>query len=63
MSTPTEATSLFVIKMAHTAIWAFFISCILAIYVFAWQAKYGSATLPRVFKMYSLLQNLQVFLM
>ena len=31
--------------MAHTAIWAFFVACILAIWVFALQARYGAAAL------------------
>jgi hypothetical protein len=45
VSTPTEVSSLNVIKMAHTTIWAFFVACMLAIWVFAWQARYGYAAL------------------
>jgi membrane-bound metal-dependent hydrolase YbcI (DUF457 family) len=33
------------IKMVHTVVWAFFVSCIAAIFFFAWQAQYGFAAL------------------
>ncbi|MFZ4806822.1 MAG: hypothetical protein ACOYLQ_06145 [Hyphomicrobiaceae bacterium] len=45
MSTPTASTALFTIKLAHTAIWAFFVACIVAIWVFALQARYPIAAL------------------
>ena len=33
------------IKTAHTIVWTFFVACILAVWVFAWQAKYSNAAL------------------
>jgi hypothetical protein len=39
-----EAT-LHAIKIVHTVIWATFVSCILAIWLFAWQAEFCYATL------------------
>jgi hypothetical protein len=45
VSTSATASTLIAIKMAHTAIWAFFVACILAIWVFAWQGRYGTAAL------------------
>jgi hypothetical protein len=45
VSTSTAAPALQVIKVAHTAIWAFFVACILAIWGFALQARYGYAAL------------------
>jgi hypothetical protein len=33
------------IKMVHTIAWAVFVSCILAIWLFAWQAEFYYATL------------------
>lgn len=45
MSTLTAEHALIAIKLAHTAIWAFFVACILAIYVFAFRAQFGSSAL------------------
>ena len=45
MNTRKAARTLITIKMVHTAIWAFFVGCILAIWVFAWQARYGYASM------------------
>ena len=39
------ASALRIIKVAHTVIWAFFASCILAIPIFAWQGEYGYAAM------------------
>jgi hypothetical protein len=33
------------IKIVHTFVWAAFVSCILAIWLFAWQAEFYYATL------------------
>ena len=33
------------IKIVHTVVWAAFVSCILAIWLFAWQAEFYYATL------------------
>ena len=45
MSTPTAGLALVAIKLAHTAIWAFFVACILAIWGFALQGRYGNAVI------------------
>jgi hypothetical protein len=45
VNTLVKAPPLRSIKIAHTVIWAFFVSCILAIWVFAWQAQYAYAAL------------------
>ena len=45
MNTLVKAPTLRSIKIAHTVIWAFFVLCILAIWVFAWQAQYTYAAL------------------
>ena len=46
MNTPlTIESTLNAIKMVHTVVWAAFVSCILAIWLFAWQAKFYYATL------------------
>lgn len=31
------------VKLVHTIVWAFFVSCIFAIWIFAWQADYAYA--------------------
>ena len=42
----TPATSaLRIIKVVHTVIWAFFVSCILAIPIFAWHGEYSYAAI------------------
>ena len=33
------------IKFTHTAVWAFFVTCILAVWVFAWRGAFLSAAL------------------
>src|ERR1700687_6043205 len=33
------------IKAAHTIVWVFFVACILAVWVFAWEARYFHAAL------------------
>jgi hypothetical protein len=33
------------VRMLHTVVWAFFVSCIFAIPVFAWRGNYGRALL------------------
>ena len=33
------------IKYTHTAVWAFFVACILAVWVFAWRGAFLSAAL------------------
>jgi len=37
--------SLTVVKVVHTAAWAFFVACIFAIPWFAWRADYGAAAI------------------
>jgi riboflavin transporter FmnP len=41
----TSSESIDAIKIVHAVVWAFFVSCILAIWVFAWQADYVHAAL------------------
>jgi hypothetical protein len=41
----TIESTLNAIKILHTVIWAAFVSCILAIWLFAWQAEFYYATL------------------
>jgi hypothetical protein len=41
----TIESTLNAIKMVHTIVWAAFVSCILAIWLFAWQAEFYNATL------------------
>ncbi len=38
-------SALTAIKAAHTIVWAFFVACIVAVWVFAWQAEYFKAAL------------------
>ena len=45
MSLPNAKVTLVAIKIAHTVIWTFFVACILAVWLFAWQARYGHAAL------------------
>jgi hypothetical protein len=45
MSTTSQSNALRAVKLVHTAVWAFFASCILAIPAFAWRANYGYASL------------------
>ena len=45
MNTLAKAPTLRSIKIAHTVIWVFSVSCILAIWVSAWQAQYAHAAL------------------
>jgi hypothetical protein len=45
MSTTSQSNALRAVKLVHTAVWAFFASCILAIPAFAWHADYGYASL------------------
>ena len=46
MNTPlTIESTLNAIKTVHTVVWAAFASCILAIWLFAWQAEFYYATL------------------
>ena len=33
------------IKAGHTIVWAFFVACILAVWMFAWEAEYLNAAL------------------
>lgn len=33
------------VKVAHTVVWGFFVACIFAIWIFAWQAEYLYAAL------------------
>lgn len=33
------------VKVVHTVVWAFFASCILAIWIFAWRGEFSCATL------------------
>jgi polyferredoxin len=40
-----DASALRIIKAVHTAIWAFFASCVLAIPIFAWHGEYAHATM------------------
>ena len=37
---PSSPSMLKTVKLVHTVVWAFFVSCILAIGVFVWQAEY-----------------------
>lgn len=39
------ASALRIIKLAHTVIWAFFASCVLAIPIVAWHGEYAYAAL------------------
>ena len=41
----SSALVLKIIKFTHSVVWAFFVSCILAIYVFAWRGDYPYAAL------------------
>jgi len=45
MSPLVRAPTLRFIRFVHTVIWAFFVACILAIWVYAWQAQYAYAAL------------------
>ncbi|HXI91050.1 MAG TPA: hypothetical protein VNO24_13620 [Blastocatellia bacterium] len=45
MPTTSQSNALRAVKLVHTAVWAFFASCILAIPVLAWRANYGYASL------------------
>ena len=45
MSTTSQSNALRAVKLVHTAVWAFFAFCILAIPAFAWRANYGYASL------------------
>ena len=44
-SPPHSAWSLTAIKTAHTIVWAFFVGCILAVWLFAWRAEFLKAAL------------------
>ena len=41
----SSASFLTVIKAAHTVVWALFVGCILAVWVFAWRADFFHAAL------------------
>ena len=41
----TIESTLNAIKIVHTVVWTAFVSCILAIWLFAWQAEFYYATL------------------
>ena len=43
--TATRPAALTAVKLAHTAIWAFFVVCILAIPLAAWRGEYRTAGL------------------
>ena len=45
MSTTLQTNALRTVKLVHTAVWAFFAFCVLAIPVFAWRADYRDASL------------------
>ena len=46
MNTPrTIESTLNAIKIAHTIVWAAFVACIVAIWLFAWHAEFYYATL------------------
>ena len=45
LSSPTARSMLKIVKLVHTIIWAFFVACIFAIWIFAWQAEYFYAAL------------------
>jgi hypothetical protein len=42
-------TALRAVKVIHTLVWAFFASCILAIPIFAWRGRFGSAAVLAIF--------------
>jgi len=42
------ARRLLAVKLLHTAVWAVFAGCILAIPVLAWQGRFGAATILAV---------------
>lgn len=42
---PANLAALRAVKLAHTAVWAFFASCVLAIPVVTWEGSYGRAGL------------------
>jgi len=44
-SPPRPPTKLVTIKLIHTAVWAVFVGCIVAIWVFTWQGAYPFAAL------------------
>ena len=42
-------TALRAVKVIHTLVWALFVSCILAIPIFAWRGRFGSAAVLAIF--------------
>jgi hypothetical protein len=44
-ATPSSKSLLAAIKAGHTIVWTFFVACILAVWVFAWEAEYFNAAL------------------
>ena len=42
---PSSKSLLVAIKAGHTIVWIFFVACILAVWVFAWEAEYFNAAL------------------
>jgi hypothetical protein len=40
--TPSIPTALHVVKVIHTLVWTFFLTCILAIPALAWRGQFGS---------------------